>query len=168
MSLWNYRALNAIAAFACFSLVGYAIYAQMQLHLEPCPLCILQRVGFLIAGAFFLLAALHNPVSRGRKIYAAGALTGTIFGLSVAGRHVQLRHMPADQVPACGPGLEHMLDNFPLSKTIKQIFTGSGECAAGDGWLFLGLDMPSWCLIWFAGLTLFALYSGFFRRAFQR
>ena len=81
----------------------------------------------------------------------------------VAGRHVWLQSLPPDQVPACGPSLEYMLDAFPLGKTLKMVFTGSGECAEVD-WTFLGLAMPAWSLIFFIALGLGALWAGWKRR----
>ena len=70
------------------------------------------------------------------------------MGAVIAGRHVYIQNMPATEVPACGPGLDYILDVFPLFEAIKMVFTGSGECAEVV-WRFLGLSMPSWALIWF-------------------
>ena len=61
---------NLLGFAACAALLGYAYYAQFVLHLEPCPLCIFQRVGMLALGLVFLIAAAHDPVGWGRRVYA--------------------------------------------------------------------------------------------------
>lgn len=150
------RWTNAAGAAVCMGALVYAIvWLQMLRGLEPCPLCILDRVAFAIAAVVFMLAALHGPGSRGRRLYAVGALVPLIFGLGTAGRHVWLQHLPADQVPACGPSLGYMLNNFPLQRAIDLVLRGSGSCADIQ-WQFLGGSIAEWTLILFAGLALLA------------
>ncbi|NND44408.1 MAG: disulfide bond formation protein B [Xanthomonadales bacterium] len=141
-----------LVAVICASLLGFALYKQYQDFLDPCPLCVIQRVAFMWIGAFALLAALHNPARLGQKVYGSLVLLGTAFGAVVAGRHVWLQSLPPDQVPECGPGLNYMLDNFPLTEVFQSLFFGSGSCAEVD-WTFLGLSMPAWTLVWFLGLA---------------
>lgn len=155
---WSFRVQCLFGAFCVAALLGYAFFAQFQLGKDPCPLCILQRVAFFFMGVIFLLGALHGPRGGGRKVYAILVTLGGLVGGFIAGRHVWLTTLQADEVPACGPGLGFMLDTFPLSKTLQMVLTGSGECAKVD-WTFLGLNMPAWCLIWFAGLSLYALIA---------
>lgn len=141
----------------CAALLVSALVLQHALNLEPCPLCILQRVFVIGLGAVMLVAALHDPRSVGRKVYGALILLIAIAGVVVAGRHVWLQHLPADQVPECGPGLQYMLDAFPLSETLAMVFRGSGECAEVQ-WTFIGLSIPEWTLIIFLGLCGFGVY----------
>jgi protein dithiol:quinone oxidoreductase len=157
---WSFRASFAALAVVCLGLLAFAYYAQFELKLEPCPLCILQRVAFIAFFVVALLAAVHGPRGVGRKIYGLLAAFAAMVGVGIAGRHVWLQHLPPDQVPECGPGLEYMLDAFPLSKTLKMAFTGSGECAKVD-WSFLGLSMPEWALIWFVALAIVATWLAF-------
>src|SRR5690606_20283417 len=135
----------------CAGLLAYAYYTQFHLGLQPCPLCIFQRVAVIALGAVFLLAALQGPRGWGRRVYAGLLALVALAGAGVAGRHVWIQHLPADQVPACGPGLDYMLEVFPLGETLRMVFTGSGECAAVN-WSFLGLSMPAWVLIWCVAL----------------
>ena len=103
----------------------------------------------------FLAAGLHAPRGAARYAYAGAlALTGAA-GLALSGRHIYLQSLPADQVPACGPGLEYMLDVLPLMETIRQVLMGSGECAEVD--LVLGVSIPVWTLLAFLMLTAAAL-----------
>lgn len=139
------RALNVIGALFCAAMMAYALYAQHQLLLEPCPLCVFQRVAVIALGCVFLIAALHGPSGKGRYAYASLLAIATLGGSIVAGRHVWLQNLPPDEVPACGPGLEYMLDAFPLAEALSMVFSGSGECATVD-WQLLGLSMPAWVL----------------------
>ena len=52
-------------------MLSYALYAQYALGLEPCPLCIFQRVTIFALAVLFLAAALQNPRGGGRYVYAA-------------------------------------------------------------------------------------------------
>ena len=151
MNIPNKKFLNLGGFATCLVLMGYALYAQYQLVLEPCPLCILQRVAVIGLGVVFLVAGLHNPSGAGRYVYSLLLALVTVFGSIVAGRHVWLQLIPEDQVPACGPGLDYMWENFPLADVINMVFKGSGECATVD-WQFLGLSMPAWVLIAILGL----------------
>lgn len=152
----GYRQLALLGFLACAGLMAYALYAQHGLGLEPCPLCIFQRVAVIATGLVLLVAALHGPVAGGRWAYALLASLAAAIGAGVAGRHVWLQSLPADQVPACGPGLDYMMEAFPLAQTLRMVFSGSGECADVD-WTFLGLSMPAWTLLCFLGLLAWAL-----------
>lgn len=141
----------------CLALIGIALYMQHVIGLEPCPLCILQRVAVMGMGAVLLLASLHNPAGWGRRAYAGLTALVALFGLVTAGRNVWLQHLPADRVPDCGPGLEYMLEVFPLSRTLEMVFKGSGECAEVQ-WTFLGFSIPEWMLLVFGVYFLAGLY----------
>ena len=146
MNLPDKRILNFAGFVACAAMMAYALYAEHKLMLMPCPLCVFQRMAVILLGILLLVVAVHNPRSWGRRVYAALIFLATAFGVTVAGRHVWLQSLPADQVPSCGPGFDYIIDSFPLAEALKVIFTGSGECADID-WLFLGLSMPAWVLI---------------------
>lgn len=143
---------------ACAALLGYGLYLQHVVGLEPCPLCVFQRVAFIALGLVFLIAALHGPRRAGATVYAVLGFAAAATGAGVAGRHVWLQNLPADQVPACGPGLQYMLEQFPFSRMIEKVLSGSGECANVD-WNFLGLTIPGWALLWFVllGIWIVAL-----------
>ncbi len=142
---------NVLMVAVCAGLMGFALYAQHGLQLDPCPLCVFQRIGVMAFGAVVLLAALHDPVGWGRRVYGILGLLTAAAGGAVSARHAYLQSLPPDQVPACGPGLDYMLDSFPFTEVLRKVFSGSGECAEVS-WSFLGLSMPWWVLIWFVAL----------------
>jgi disulfide bond formation protein DsbB len=137
-------------------MMAYALYSQHFLGLEPCPLCIFQRVAVISLGVLFLIAAIHSAGRVGRWIYAALLLSVSLAGSAVSARHVWLQNLPPDQVPSCGPGLDFMLDTFPFTEVLNMVLSGSGECAE-ISWSFLGLSMPAWTLIGLLGLGIFGV-----------
>ena len=137
-----------------------ALYLQYVLRQDPCPLCMIQRVIFISIGITFFIAALHNPERIASKVYSGIIIVFAITGLSVAGRQIWMQHLPKDQVPSCGPGLDFMLNNFPLSEVLQELLHGSGECAV-KGWTFLTLGIPEWSFLSFIILGTWALLLAF-------
>jgi protein dithiol:quinone oxidoreductase len=150
------RAGYAAGVLVCIGLLAFALYLQYVELQEPCPLCILQRIAFFAMMAVFVVAAVHGPTRRAAFIYSTIAFVCATAGAAVAARQVWLQHLPADRVPACGPGLEYMLERFPLSQVLGKVLQGSGECAE-VGWTFLGLSIAGWSLVWFVLLGVFAM-----------
>ena len=158
------RQMVNFAGFAvCCGLMGFALFAQHVLLLDPCPLCVFQRVAVISIGVIFLAAALHNPGGAGRIVYGLLLAFAAVGGALVAGRHAWLQQLPPDQVPSCGPGLDYMLDTLPFTEVLGKVFRGSGECAE-IVWQFLGLSMPGWVLVWMIALGVLGLGNNF-RRA---
>jgi len=145
------RAGNLAGFIICAGMMGFALIAQYVWHMEPCPLCIFQRIALIALGIVFLLAGIHAAGRIGRRIYAVLLAVAALTGIGVAGRHVWLQSIPKDQVPACGPGLDFMFDTFPVLEALNMVLSGSGECAE-VAWRFLGLTMPAWTLISFVAL----------------
>ena len=140
-------------------LIVYVLYTQYVLGLEPCPLCILQRVAVIALGISFLLLALRPPQRKQSKFLTSLLLVMiSSAGVGIAARHVWLQNLPPDKVPGCGPGLDFMMANFPLSDVLEMVFSGSGECAE-ISWSFAFLSMPAWALIWLIVLGSFGVWS---------
>jgi len=128
------------------------VFLQRMLELNPCPLCITQRLFVILVGAFALGAAVHNPGIAGRRVYAALCLLAALLGGAVAGRHVWLQSLPEELAPACGPSLEYMLETLPLSETFAVVMMGDGNCAE-TVWTFAGLSIPQQTLLLFIALA---------------
>jgi len=153
----NRRQGNLLGFAACAGLLGFAYYAQFVLHLEPCPLCIFQRVGVFAMGLVFLGAALHDPVGWGRRMYALLLGLAALATSGVALRQLYIQSLPEGSVPACGASLDFMLRVFSLSEVLVKVLSGSGECAKVT-WTFLGLAMPGWVLIAALALLTYGLW----------
>ncbi len=162
------RLANFLTFGVCAALMAYALYSEHVLGLYPCPLCIFQRMAVIGLGLVALIAALHNPKGGGRYVYAGlGALLGGL-GMAVAGRHVWLQSLPADQVPSCGgASLEYLMETVGFLNALSEILTASGECAEVT-WQFLSLSMPMWVLISLAALVSWFLLANVRFRASRR
>jgi len=149
-----------LTGFLCsVLLIAYALYTQYVLGLEPCPLCILQRVAVIALGLSFLLMALKHPQTKQSKFFASLLLKIiSSAGVGIAARHGWLQNLPPDQVPGCGPGLDFMMANFPLSEVFQMVFSGSGECAE-ISWSFAFLSMPAWVIIWLIFLGSYGVWT---------
>jgi protein dithiol:quinone oxidoreductase len=153
------RRIGNLAGFlACVGMLAFGYYLQFAVGLEPCPLCILQRIMLLATGIAFLAAAIHHPA---RKAVAAG-YAGLIVllaatGAALAARHTWIQHLPEDRRPACGPSLDFMLSTFGPVKALGRILRGSGECGLVD-WTFLSFSIPEWTLAAFLGFAVWAAF----------
>ena len=158
----NSRMIYLAMFLACAGLIGFALYLQHSLGLEPCPMCILQRYAFILVGVIALVAAAHNPSVPGRRIYSALLVVMAAIGGGVAIRHVYLEHNPP-KIFDCGADVGFMLESFPLTEALPMIFRGTGDCTKVP-WRFLGLSIAEWSLICFAILIVAAVLAAIIKR----
>ena len=151
----TYRYLQVLLVLMTVVGMSFALFfLQRYMGFTPCPLCVFQRIGLMMMGGFALLTVILNPKSIIIKLLLwLGSLVGIGWAAGVAARHVWLQHLPADQVPSCGPGLDYWLDTLPMQQVLNEVLAGSGECASVD-WRFLGLSIPEQSLIFFSLLLL--------------
>ena len=153
---FNSRIWFLLGFLGCVFLLAMGAYFQFVGGLDPCPLCISQRIAILLTGLVFLSAAIHNPGQTGVTTYAVLGVITALCGAAISIRHVWIQHLPPDKVPECGPGLEYVLQNFPLFETVKLMLSGTGDCAKVD-WTMLGFSMPAWTLLAFLMLATLSL-----------
>jgi len=152
------RLVFALLALLAVAGMAIAFYLEHALLLMPCPLCMTQRVFLVMTGFLALVASLHNPGATGRRIYGALCTVAATTGAAVAARHVWLQHLPPERVPACGPGLDYMLQTLPFTETLRLVLMGDGNCAE-TVWRFLGLSIPEQTLILFVFMTGVSLWQ---------
>ncbi len=145
------RPAYLLGFLVCAGLMGWALWLQYGLDLEPCPLCVFQRIAVIATGVVFLIAAIHNPGRGGAAIYAGLTVIIAGIGAALAAWHVWIQAQPPGAVAACGMGLNYMLETLPLTEVIGRVLKGSGECAE-QGWLFMGLAIPSWTFVFFIAM----------------
>ena len=150
------RPAYLLGALTCAALMGWALWLQYGLGLDPCPLCSVQRLAVIAIGVVFLIAGIHDPGRLGAAIYAVLTVVIGLFGAATAMRHVWIQSLPKGEVPECGMGLNYMLETLPLTDVLSKVFRGSGECAEA-GWYFLGLAIPSWTFVFFVALMAAAI-----------
>ena len=154
------RLINLYIFLFCAAMMGIAYYMQYSMRLEPCHLCIMQRVFFTAAGLVALAAFVHNPQAKGVRNYGIASTVLALAGSGFALRQIWLQHLPKDQVPACGPSLGYMLQEFPLAETLKIMFSGDGNCAE-IVWVdpIIGLGIPQWALVGFAMIAAAGIFQ---------
>jgi disulfide bond formation protein DsbB len=123
-----------------------------------------QRGFYYLLLIVFAAAAIHGPGRTGRLVYCSAAFLAALGGVAVAVRQVWLQHLPADQVPDCGPDLLYMVKNLPIQRMLEKLFKGSGQCAEVH-WKLLGLSIAEWSLAWLAAFALYALWLALRKRA---
>lgn len=158
----SFRSLYFFGFAICAALYSYALYVQFDLHIEPCWLCIFQRIALIAMAVFFLLGAIHNPRNIGRRVYALLVLASAAAGVGFAAHHLWVQSQPPNPLAGCAPGFAYAWENFPINKVLKMAFTGNPDCAEVN-WTFLGLAMPFWTLVSFVVLGAGAVWAGFRR-----
>lgn len=148
--------LYLLGFVACAALLGAAYYFEYFLYLDPCPLCVVQRVVTLVIGLSCLVAAISRGLLSLQLVMMGVVVITAAFGIWVADHHVFIQNLPEDQVPACGPDLAYMIETLPMNDLINRMLQGNGSCA-DVSWHFLSLSMPEWMRLWFVGFTLAGL-----------
>jgi len=152
-----------IGFLACVAAIGAALaYFQHYLGLEPCPLCIFQRISVMVIGVIFLIALVHNPTGSGRRIYGALLSLASLAGIGIAARHLWLQYGTHEEL-SCGGTLDFMLENDPLMKVIADVFKGTGDCGE-IVWSLFGISIPGWTLLFLLGMLFLSLGILFGRR----
>ena len=106
LKAWHlYFLIAAISAGA----LGIAVYyLQARVGLAPCPLCVLQRMAYIVAGGVALLALLHRPRDWGRSLYGGLMSVAILVGGGLAVRQLYLASHPS---ASCKISLEERLVN---------------------------------------------------------
>lgn len=162
MSLIRSRPLFFLAFAGCVGLMAAALYLEHIVGLEPCPLCVVQRICVIAFGLICLLAGVHAPGKVGRRVYAGLGSLMALLGAATAGRQVWLQSVPADQLPSCLPSLEYMMAALPFQEIIRLMLHGTADCAEVS-WTLFGLSIPEWSLLGFVGMLIFCVFLMFRR-----
>lgn len=152
------RTLNLCLFLVATSMILVALYMQYQMDLNPCYLCIVQRVFVILTGLIALLAFAHNPASKGQKRYAAATSLSALAGAGFSIRQLWLQGLPEEKVPACGPPADYLFDALPIAEALPMLLSGDGNCAEVQ-WTFLSLSIPAWTLAAFAAMALLGGYQ---------
>ncbi len=158
MNLASPRSPFFLAFVACVLMMAAALYLEHVVGLAPCPLCIVQRICVIGFGLVCLVAALHGPAATGRRVYAAVAGLLALFGGVTALPPNWLQSVPADELPACLPSLEYMMEALPFQEIARLVLHGTAECAEVN-WTMLGLSIPEWSLLGFIAMLAFAVWQ---------
>lgn len=145
----------------CLAMLGFGLYLQHVVGLNPCPMCIVQRYALMTVASLALVGGLVGSGLLGR-ILAALVAASAGFGAFVAARQSWLQWYPPEVV-SCGRDFYGMIENFPIGRAIPMIFRGSGDCSKVD-WVFMGLSLANWSFISFVLIAMLGLVLTFPRR----
>ena len=148
------RRVLLLICVGCLALLGFGLYLQHVVGLEPCPMCIVQRYALLLVA---VIAGISS--ASGRRGFQVGGIVLLLlaagFGAFVAARQSWLQWYPPE-VATCGRDFYGMIETFPLKRAIPMIFKGGGDCTAID-WTFLGGSIANWSFICFVVIAALGL-----------
>lgn len=154
--------LKTTIIFSTFLIVA-AYFFQHYMGLEPCFLCIVQRIcviGIGISATFLLIVESYYKNKKYKSIFNLfGYLSYffiTIVGFLSASRQIYMQRFP-DPYASCGPGYEYILENSSLAKSIPQLFLATGNCSEID-WTFIGFSMAECMIPIFTTFIIIGLY----------
>ena len=153
----TFKRINLLGSFLAFALVGLAVAIQTQFNLEPCPLCVSQRIVFIVIGFLFLIFSFLKPNRLIKFMYISSLLITNIIGIIFAIRHIMIQNKWIIVPAECGIDLNYMFENFPLTEAFSLLFKGTGDCSEID-WLFLGFTLPQLALIAYIMFGIMTLY----------
>lgn len=133
-----------------------SLYFQYIEQLQPCPLCIMQRLAAFALVFLAFLTVIPRFKKRISRVSIGQALVACA-GVFFAGRQLWLQSLPPGQTPACLPGLDILLRYFSWQDVLHALFWGSGDCAENN-WQWLGLTMPAWAGIYFITVLVLSIY----------
>lgn len=149
------RQWMALMSLACVGMLGFGMYLQHVVGLEPCPMCIVQRYALVLVAIFGVVAA----ISGKKPLQITGILLVLVFaigGAFVAARQTWLQWYPPE-ISSCGRDIYGMIETFPLQRAIPMIFRGSGDCTKID-WTFLGGSIANWSFICFTSISVLSIW----------
>lgn len=159
--LKNYRFFWSLMLFSSIFLISTAYYFQHVVGLQPCFLCIVQRMAVITIGIGSLVM-LINPQNLIIRIFGNLIfLSGAFVGLGAALRQMYIQRFP-DPMASCGPGYEYILENSSLVDALPKLFSATGSCSDID-WTFLGFSMAECMIPIFLGYVVVNLIVNFRR-----
>ena len=153
----TFKKINFIGAFLSFLLISIAIVLQIVYELEPCPLCITQRIIFIITGILFLFFYFIKPSKFVKLTHLTSLLITNIAGVVFSIRHIFIQNNWVTVPAECGIDLDYMFENFPLTEAFNLLFIGAGDCSEID-WTFFGITLPQLALIWYLFFIILTIF----------
>ena len=117
----SFKATNLLAALFSFFLVVAALYIQERFQLEPCPLCITQRIIFIVAGGTFFFFSFFSPHKIIKIFHLISLLLINLTGVVFSVRHILIQSKIISVPAECGLDLDYMFDSFPLRSEERRV-----------------------------------------------
>ncbi|MFB1489563.1 MULTISPECIES: disulfide bond formation protein B [unclassified Thiocapsa] len=158
------RLLWSLMAGGCALAVASSFVMTDWLALDPCHLCIFQRLLFMVLAVLALGAALGAGCTGARifgRLIGALTLPVSATGIGVAAYQSWLQLQPPESV-SCVAGAPGLIEQWVewLGQQAPALFMATGFCE-DEGALILGLTLANWALLGFAlclGAGILALF----------
>lgn len=161
----NFRTGQFILFAISLFVLAASFYFQFVLKLEPCPLCLMQRLCVLAALVLCVPGLFFKSAATRHRLLIFQLLIG-VAGLYFSGRQLWLQTLPTDQLPACLPGMTILLQYFPWRDILHAVLLGAADCGEIT-WQWLGLSMPAWSALYFTGFIVCVFVSHYQLRKSQ-
>lgn len=152
MSKRVYRNVQSLLLFVTILVLTVGLYFEYAKGMQPCPLCLMQRLCTFLFGLFCLMGLCLGALKRAKSV-AVAQLFFSASGIYFAGRQIWLQSLPVDKAPACMPSLDMLIQYFSKTQVLTALFWGTGDCADVT-WRWLGLSMPAWSALYFIVMLL--------------
>jgi len=157
------KSINLSLFLLCVFLLAGAVFLQYELRLAPCPLCIIQRILFIVLGILFLLGTILPLKNKGRRFLYGIIFLFSSLGAAVAGRQIWLENLPAGIIVSCEASLNSLIQSLPFAELIKTLFQGTGQCTRSN-WEFLDLTIPEWTFVFFIFFIIISIWQIFSKK----
>ncbi|NUT78317.1 disulfide bond formation protein B [Pseudomonas sp. C1C7] len=158
MSLACTRSLFFTVFVAGALVLGVSYYLEYSIGLNPCGLCLLQRICLALLTGICLMAAVQGPGRVGSSLYWLLGLLSSLAGTLTAGRQVLLQGNPAQPLAGCASNLSELFAAEPWLCVVQQLFKGAFDCTQRS-WTLLDLSIPEWSLLFFVAMSILAVYQ---------
>ena len=153
----TYRNIQNGMLFLTIFVLMFSFYIEYIHQLQPCPLCVMQRLCVLLLGVLCMVALVLSSLHRAKIITLIQCVLA-IAGMYFAGRQVWLQSLPiSDQAAQCIPGMNALLHYFSWFVVIKSFVLGSGDCSRID-WRWLGISIPVWSMMYYSIVLIISGY----------
>jgi len=152
------RTTNGVGTTLVAGLLVYALFTQYVHGLQPCNMCLLQRLAVAAVGVVFLLATIHHPRAWMARVYAVLIGLCAAAGVALGARQVWMQAQPLGSLPSCGADLYTLFDLLPVYEVVKTVWNGGGECQAVT-WSLWGLSMAGWVVLSLSALGLLGVLN---------
>lgn len=139
--------------------VGSSLFAQYVLGMNPCVMCIQQRMALGGVAVLGLLALLLPRSFWGRTLAVLLVAAPAVFGLVIAVKQLYLQSLPLHLQPPCGAPWTFRWRNMPLFDYYEWFIRGSGAC--GEVYKVLGVPLPMWSMLFFSLVLLLLVWAYF-------
>jgi disulfide bond formation protein DsbB len=131
-----------ILSLSFFSLFLTAIFFQYYMNLEPCVMCIEERMLILSLAIFSLIPIINPKIIPLRIIGYLGIILISYIGYDLAAEHVLLQKGEGGFMETCSiyPRVPSWL---PLHEWFPSLFMPTGNCGE-ISWTFMNITMVEW------------------------